>query len=102
MSVGPLAAAGGATDISSLANYGVLGIFALILLAFARTQIKREQDRADRLEKRMDEMNEATKEKVIPALEAASTAVQSSVELIKDIQHERALDDARRRPRPER
>ena len=38
------------TDLSIFAQYGVLGVFVIILVVYARTSVKREIERADRLE----------------------------------------------------
>lgn len=45
-----LVAADTVTPDNTLLNYGVLGVFAVILLTYAYRTTKREQDRADRLE----------------------------------------------------
>lgn len=96
MRLGLLGATSSSSNLGDLANYGVLGIFAMLLLIFAQRQVKREQDRADRLEARMEEKDRATIEKVIPALESATVAVQAAAVLLKEIDRERELEAARR------
>lgn len=83
--------------VAELANYGVLGVFAAVLLIFAQRQVRREQDRADRLETRLAAKDDAMQEKVIPALEAASVAVQAATDLLRQFQRDREIEAARRR-----
>ncbi len=83
-------------NLETLANYGVLGVFATILVLFALRQIKREQERSDRLEARLDKQNDTNQERVIPALQSSATAIQAAVELLREIQRERELEIVRR------
>ena len=85
----PSIATDAAPDMSILAQYGVLGIFAILLVAFARTSYKRETDRSDRLEAEVSRLNEVIAEKCIPALVTATAALEESAELLRDIQRER-------------
>lgn len=89
-----LAAAEG--DLGVLAQYGVLGAFALLLVLFARTSYKRETDRSDRLETENTRLNTSIQEKVIPALVAATAALEQAAQLIHDIERERDRDRLRR------
>lgn len=52
--------------VSLLLQYGVLGIFAALLLAYARSSIKREQDRADRAEAQVRELNDFIRNELLP------------------------------------
>lgn len=93
-------------DLSMFAQYGVLGVFVIILIVFARTSYKREIDRADRLEsevRQLHELRQTDYEKTAAALAAASEAIRQSAELINDLRREdvvRRDDDRRRRTPP--
>lgn len=78
-------------DIGVLAQYGVLGVFAFILVVFARGAHQRERDRADRLEAENKRLNEAIQGQVIPALMSATKAAEASGELLNAMQREREL-----------
>lgn len=103
MLIVPLVAADpGATGLGLLAQYGVLGLFAALLVVFARTAIKRDADRsetaykreverADRLEAEVTRLNTSIQEKAIPALLAAATAINECTELLRDQQRDRRL-----------
>lgn len=88
-------------DISVLAQYGVLGVFAILLVVFANSTYRRETTRADRLEAEVLRLNALIQEKHIPALEAAAHALKEATEVMRDLQRdrERAREDARRDPR---
>ena len=76
---------------TALVQYGVLGIFCLILVVVARSFIKREQDRADRLEAEVIRLNTVIQEKTIPALLSATEAIKSSQMLLQSVQLEREV-----------
>lgn len=86
-----IAAAADMSDVNVgvLAQYGVLGVFAMLLVWFARGAHQRERDRADRLEDETRRLNEAIQERVIPALTSATRAVEESVDLLNAVQRER-------------
>lgn len=84
-----IAAADEGPGVGVLAQYGVLGIFAALLVLFARTAYKRETDRADRLEADVRRLNDTIQDKVIPALMSATKAAEESASLISDLQRER-------------
>lgn len=88
----PIAADTGAVDLSIFAQYGVLGLFAAILLWFSKGSVQRERDRADRLEDENRRLNSVIQDRVIPALTSATTAVQQSSELLNNIQREREAE----------
>jgi hypothetical protein len=81
----------GSFDVGVLAQYGVLGIFAVILIFFAKGAHQRERDRADRLEEENKRLNTAIQDKVIPALESATRAAEASGELLNAMQREREV-----------
>lgn len=92
-----LEAAEASPEISVFAQYGVLGVFALMLVVFARTAYKRETDRSDRLEQEVLRLNAAIQERFIPTLLSATSAVEESTALLRDLQREREWDQTRRR-----
>ncbi len=89
---------GTGVDLAVLTQYGVLGIFAILLIIFARTAYKRETDRADRLEAEVTRLNTLIAEQAIPGLTLATQALDESTQLIKDLHRERELDRLRRLP----
>jgi hypothetical protein len=60
--------------IAVFAQYGVLGVFSLVALAFYRTAYRRETERADRAEVALADLNRDVREKVIPVLTEATRA----------------------------
>lgn len=97
-----LAASSGSSDLSVLGQYGVLGVFAAMLVVFARVSYKRETDRADRLEQDNKRLNETIQDRVIPALLSATRAVEESGELLNAMQREREVATSRRHAREDR
>jgi hypothetical protein len=104
----------GQVDLSIFAQYGVLGIFAALLVWFARGAYQRERERADRIEEENRRLNAIIQDRVIPALTSATRAAEESGSLLSAIQREReqnrlldlriraARDDARDTDRPRR
>jgi hypothetical protein len=86
---------GGVGDLGVLAQYGVLGVFALLLILFARVSYKRETDRADRLEAEVVRLNNLIIDRVIPALGSATSVVEDATDLLRSMQREREFDRAR-------
>jgi hydroxymethylpyrimidine/phosphomethylpyrimidine kinase len=84
---------GGTFDISVLAQYGVLGIFAILLIVFANTSYRREITRADRLEAEVLRLNQLIQEKHIPALESAAHALREANEVMRDFQRANRRQD---------
>lgn len=82
----------GSGDIGVLAQYGVLGVFAVLLIMFAKISYKRETDRSDRLEAEVVRLNSLIIERVIPALGGATNVVQDATELLRAMQRERERD----------
>ena len=80
--------------LSSLMQYGVLGIFSVLLIIFGRSLIKREQDRADRLDEEVTRLNNLIQEKTIPALLSATQAIQASQAILQAMQYERDVQAA--------
>jgi len=102
-----MAEAPSGVDLSIFAQYGVLGVFVVILILYARISYRREIDRADRLEQevtRLHELRQQDYEKTAAALAAASEAMRKSTELMADLRMEGELrrrgEESRRRPSP--
>jgi hypothetical protein len=92
----------GGPNYAVLGQYGVLGVFAVLLVWFAKFMIGRETTRADRLEAEVVRLNNTIQDKVIPALLSATGAVEESTELLRDLQRDmRDGYGPRRRARPD-
>lgn len=89
--------------VGVLLQYGAVGAVALTLGLFARTLIKREQERADRLEvdakearqqynTEVSRLNTLIQEKTIPALLTATQAIQASQQLLQSLQYQRDIE----------
>ncbi len=78
-------------DVGLFAQYGILGIFALMLVVFAKGAHQRERDRADRMEEETKRLNVLIQDRVIPALTSAARAAEESSELLRAVQREREL-----------
>lgn len=76
-------------DLGVLGNYGVLGLFTVILLGFGLRAWQREINRADRLEKELTERYRVMIEKVVPALVAAAAALDESARIAREAADER-------------
>jgi hypothetical protein len=81
----------GSLDLAVFAQYGVLGILALMLIFFARGAHQRERDRADRLEAENQRLHELIIDRVIPALGSATRAAEEAADLLAAMQREREL-----------
>lgn len=68
----------------SFLQYGVLGAVALLGLWFVLTAYRREVNRADSAEKGLAELNREVREKVIPALTEATTALVECARTLRD------------------
>jgi hypothetical protein len=79
---------GAGPNYAVLGQYGVLGVFAVILIWFAKFMINRETARADRLEAEVVRLNDVIASKVIPALMSATGAVEESTEMLRDLQRD--------------
>lgn len=90
-------AASSEVNLAVLSQYGVLGVFAAMLVVFARISYKRETDRSDRLEEDNRRLNGLIQDRVIPAVTSATRAVEECVELLNAMQRERDMAASRRR-----
>lgn len=87
---------GGIDAVDLLTQYGVLGIAAGVLLAFARAAYKRETDRSDRLETEVFRLHQVIQERHIPALESAGRALQDATLAMRELQQDRDVERAMR------
>lgn len=98
---------GGGSTLTSLIQYGVLGVIVALLIPFAyaaykiqtdraEAAYKRETERADRLEAENQRLNTVLREQAIPALTNVVTVMQGSQELLRDLQREREYGYPRR------
>ena len=55
-----------ADPLPSLAQYGVLGIIVILLVLYARASIKRENDRADKAEQQVIDLNQFIRQELLP------------------------------------
>lgn len=78
--------------LEPLLQYGVLGIFAVLLILFSRSLLKREQDRADGLAVENLRLNTLMQEKIIPALTAATQAIIAAQSILESIQYQRDIE----------
>lgn len=74
---------------AALLQYGVLGVVAVVLFSFARQAIKRETERADRMEAEVFRLNNLIQERHIPALIKATEAVESATEALRSTRDRR-------------
>lgn len=79
----------GAPDLSVLAQYGVLGIVAAMLIWFAKGAHQRERDRADRLEAENRRLYQLFLDQIVPVLTSATRAAEETAELLRAVQRER-------------
>ncbi len=78
-------------DLTVFAQYGVLGVIAVILIWFAKSAHQRERDRADRMDAENQRLHQLILDRVIPALTSATAAAEESAELMVAMQREREL-----------
>lgn len=93
-----LAAEASSLDLSVFAQYGVVGAVAIIAILVARTlyikaqaqsteTLKREQERADKLEAKYDNLTQQVQGKITDNLVAATSALTSTTAMLKQIQY---------------
>jgi hypothetical protein len=86
------AAGGDGLDLNVFAQYGVLGVITLLLIVFARGAYQREKDRADQAAAENRQLYSLMLDRVIPAVTSATSAVETSTELLAAMQREREID----------
>lgn len=72
-------------NFTTLSQYGVLGIFAILMITFIRTMYKRETDRADSLAQENRDLHEYMREKVIPALISVTATMEDASTLLVEM-----------------
>ncbi len=80
------------SGLGVLANYGALGIFAGLLMVFARGAYKREADRADASNAALIKLYDLTLERFGPAFESAVRAIEGSTSLLSELRSEREME----------
>lgn len=81
----------GGLDFTIFAQYGVLGVFAGMLVWFAKGAHQRERERGDRMEAEVQRLHALILDRVIPALTSATKAAEESTELLTAMQRERQM-----------
>lgn len=80
--------------IEPLLQYGVGGIILAMLIVFARSQVLREQQRADALAAEVNRLNTLMQEKTIPALLGATQALATAQTILQSFQYQRDIEAA--------
>lgn len=80
--------------LQPLLQYGVLGIFAVLLIVFAKSLLKREQDRGDSSQNEVTRLNNLIQDKMIPALTSANQAIVQVTALLQGLQYQRDVEQA--------
>lgn len=87
-----VAAASDPDFLSPLLQYGVLGVFAGLLIIYTRGSIQRERDKADQLQGQVDKLNEFIRTELLPKQVEATVlykqvaeALESSVQIIQEM-----------------
>jgi hypothetical protein len=62
----PTGGAAPGDPLSLLLQYGVLGIFAILLIMYARSSIGRDREKADRAEQHVRELNDFIRSELLP------------------------------------
>jgi hypothetical protein len=73
---------GGVVDV--FLQFGVLGAFALLSIAFYHRVWREQVQRAERAEAALSELNREVRDKVVPALVEANRAVAAAERAISD------------------
>lgn len=78
--------------LQMLLQYGVLGIFAVLLIVYTRGSIAREREKSDQAAQRVDELNEFIRGELLPKqVEAAllhkqvAETLEEAIQLITEI-----------------
>jgi hypothetical protein len=76
------AAADGGDPLTVLLQYGVLGVFAVLLIIYAKSSITREQQRTERAEQQVQELNEFIRTELLPKQVEATLLHQQVAEVL--------------------
>lgn len=85
-----------------LLQYGVLGVFAIVLIVFARSLLQREQKRADDSAAEVVRLNAMMQDRLIPALVTATQAISASQTILQAIQYQKDIEAAAKAGRQEK
>lgn len=90
-----------ADPLSMLLQYGVLGVFAVLLILYARGSMVRERERADKAELQVKELNDFIRSELLPK-QVESTLLHKQVadvlgEAVQVISEIKILDRNERR-----
>ena len=85
-----LAATANPTDPTSvILQYGVVGALCVLLGVFALNAYRRERDRADRLEAKIDAINERINTRLEDLLRDVTTAMAAANDYLRDLARRR-------------
>jgi len=80
----------GASDPTGVfLQYGAVGAAVVVLGAFAWSTIKRERDRADRMERELQEMNNRVIDRFADVLKEAKDALVAANDYLRDLARKR-------------
>ena len=84
-----LAAEAGVTEtagdpVTLLLQYGVLGVFAVLLIIYTRSSIKRELEKADRAEAQVQELNDFIRNELLPKQVEATILHKQVAEVLEE------------------
>lgn len=79
--------ASGPTDV--LLQYGAIGAMLVILGLFAWNTVKRERDRADRLETQLADINQRINDRLAEVLSQTRDALRESNDYLRDLSQRR-------------
>lgn len=75
--------------LADLGQYGVAGVIASIFLWFGWQVYKRERDRADRLEREKDTLNEKIRDVYVPSMEKWTQTLTEQRRLLGELIEDR-------------
>jgi len=73
-----------ADPLQMLLQYGVLGIFAVLLIIYTRGSIARERDKADRAEQQVQELNDFIRNELLPKQVESSILHKQIAEVLEE------------------
>jgi hypothetical protein len=78
------AAATSGDPLQLLLQYGVLGIFAVLLILYTRGSITREREKGDRAEAQVKELNDFIRNELLPKQIEAATLHKQVAEVLEE------------------
>src|SRR3954454_18948939 len=79
-----LAAAATGDPLAQLLQYGVLGIFAMLLIVYTRGSIAREREKSDQAEAQVKELNEFIRTELLPKQVEATLLHKQVADVLED------------------